>query len=141
MPPRVPRVPGVLRRSVVIVAGLSLLLAGVVLLVLPGPGLLVILGGLVLLADQFAWARALVEPVRTRARESTRASVQTPWRIALTALTGLLLIAAGVTWAVVDGLPLSGWASGGGLVVSGAVLLGLLGYAHRQRRNAASDAR
>jgi uncharacterized protein (TIGR02611 family) len=56
------------RRIGVLVVGLALLAAGAVLLVLPGPGLLVILGGLALLATEFAWARRLLVRVRERAK-------------------------------------------------------------------------
>jgi uncharacterized protein (TIGR02611 family) len=51
------------------VVGLALLAVGVVLLVLPGPGLLVIVGGLALLATEFAWARRLLMRVRERAKQ------------------------------------------------------------------------
>ena len=42
-----------------IAAGFGLLIAGVILLVLPGPGTLLILLGLALLARHFRWARRL----------------------------------------------------------------------------------
>jgi uncharacterized protein (TIGR02611 family) len=57
------------RRIGVLVVGLALLAAGAVLLVLPGPGLLVIVGGLALLATEFAWARRLLVRVRERAKQ------------------------------------------------------------------------
>jgi hypothetical protein len=41
------------KRVVAIVGGGLLLVIGVVLLVLPGPGLLLVLAGLLILADQF----------------------------------------------------------------------------------------
>jgi uncharacterized protein (TIGR02611 family) len=46
-----------LRRIFVAVAGGTVLLIGVALIFLPGPGLLVILVGLGILAAEFAWAR------------------------------------------------------------------------------------
>ena len=52
------------RRVFLIIAGFTLLLAGVVMLVTPGPGLLVILFGLGLLAAEFVWARRLMERIR-----------------------------------------------------------------------------
>ena len=57
------------RRIGVLVVGLALLSVGAVLLVLPGPGLLVIVGGLALLATEFAWARRLLVRVRERAKQ------------------------------------------------------------------------
>ena len=49
-----------LKRVARVTAGLTLLPVGIAMLVLPGPGLLVILSSLMLLADEFDWAgRAL----------------------------------------------------------------------------------
>ena len=47
-----------------IVAGFTLLLAGVVMLVTPGPGWLVIFFGLGLLAAEFVWARRLMDRIK-----------------------------------------------------------------------------
>jgi len=51
------------RRVFLIIAGFTLLLAGGVMLVTPGPGMLVIFLGLGLLAAEFVWARRLMERV------------------------------------------------------------------------------
>jgi uncharacterized protein (TIGR02611 family) len=56
------------RRVAVLVVGLFLLVAGLVMLVLPGPGLLVTMAGLAVLATEFAWARRLLDRVRRHAR-------------------------------------------------------------------------
>jgi tellurite resistance protein TerC len=45
------------KRAVKIVVGFALLLAGLVMLVTPGPGLVTIVLGLALLATEFPWAR------------------------------------------------------------------------------------
>lgn len=52
------------RRAFRIVAGFTLLLAGVVMLVTPGPGWLVIFLGLSLLAAEFIWARRLMDRMK-----------------------------------------------------------------------------
>ena len=57
------------RRVFRVVAGFTLLAVGVVMLVTPGPGWLVILLGLSLLAAEFIWARRLMDRIK---RESTR---------------------------------------------------------------------
>lgn len=54
------------RRIAVSVAGGVVLAAGAAMLVLPGPGLLVIAGGLAILATEFAWARRSLDRVRER---------------------------------------------------------------------------
>lgn len=57
------------RRLSRIAGGFTLLLIGVVMLVTPGPGWLVILLGLGLLAAEFVWARRLMDRIK---RESNR---------------------------------------------------------------------
>jgi tellurite resistance protein TerC len=50
------------------VIGTTILLIGVAMLALPGPGLLVIIGGLALLGTEFVWARRLLRRVKKTAR-------------------------------------------------------------------------
>ncbi len=45
------------RRALVIFGGATLLIGGIALLVLPGPGLLLILASLLLLGTEFDWAK------------------------------------------------------------------------------------
>jgi uncharacterized protein (TIGR02611 family) len=52
------------RRVFLIIAGFTLLSAGGVMLVTPGPGMLVIFLGLGLLAAEFVWARSLMERIK-----------------------------------------------------------------------------
>ena len=60
------------RRLVVLVVGGSVLLVGVAMVVLPGPAVLVIPLGLVILAAEFAWARRWLERVREKAQSVRR---------------------------------------------------------------------
>lgn len=46
----------VARKVVIAVVGLTVLVIGLAMIVLPGPGLLIIIGGLAILAIEFAWA-------------------------------------------------------------------------------------
>jgi uncharacterized protein (TIGR02611 family) len=64
------------RRLSRIVGGFTLLLIGIVMLVTPGPGWLVILLGLGLLAAEFVWARRLMDRIK-REGERVRSVV---WR-------------------------------------------------------------
>jgi uncharacterized protein (TIGR02611 family) len=57
------------RRSVIFLAGAALMLAGLAMLFLPGPGIATVLLGLALLATEFQWARRLLTWARCRARE------------------------------------------------------------------------
>jgi len=52
------------KRAVKIVIGFTLLVFGVVMLVTPGPGWLVILSGLAVLAAEFIWARRLLDRLK-----------------------------------------------------------------------------
>ena len=52
------------RRLSRIVGGFTLLLIGIVMLVTPGPGWLVIFLGLGLLAAEFVWARRLMDRIK-----------------------------------------------------------------------------
>lgn len=53
------------RRIVVTAVGATVLLVGVALLVLPGPGLLVIAAGLATLSTEFVWARRWLQRIRS----------------------------------------------------------------------------
>ncbi len=63
------------RLAVGVVGGLVTAL-GLVLLVLPGPGILVVLAGLAILASEFRFARRLLAWARERAHAARR---RTPW--------------------------------------------------------------
>jgi len=52
------------KRIVKIAIGFVLLLAGLVMLVVPGPGLVTIVLGLALLATEFLWARQLLARIK-----------------------------------------------------------------------------
>jgi uncharacterized protein (TIGR02611 family) len=51
-------------KAVVLVLGLTLLAAGAVMLVLPGPGWAAIILGLVVLASEYVWAERLLDPLK-----------------------------------------------------------------------------
>ncbi|MFC4052881.1 PGPGW domain-containing protein [Actinomadura syzygii] len=124
------------RRGVVIVVGGLVLLGGVALLVLPGPGLLLVLAGLLILAREFPAVDKYVEPVRDRAIQAAEESVTSWWKLTGSILTGLALLGAGVAWGLVDELPFSGWSAGSGLILSGIILFALLIWSHRRVRAA-----
>jgi len=52
------------RRVFLVIAGFTLLLAGVVMLVTPGPGMFAIFLGLGLLAAEFVWAHRLMDRIK-----------------------------------------------------------------------------
>ncbi|MGP0567061.1 MULTISPECIES: TerC/Alx family metal homeostasis membrane protein [unclassified Nitrospina] len=56
---------GVLRLFIILV-GITVLLTGIVMIILPGPAILVIPAGLAILATEFAWARWLLKKFRNK---------------------------------------------------------------------------
>ena len=133
--------PGFGKRIACAVAGSILVVVGVVLLVLPGPGLLLVLAGLVVLSQGFPTVQRWVEPVRDRAIKGAEESV-------FTVATGLVLILAGVVWGLqptVAGhaLPFGGWATGSSFILSGLIVLALMVWSYRrvQQNRAREDRR
>ena len=61
--------PHPIRWVVVATIGGTLLAAGVVFLVLPGPGLPLIIAGLAVLATEFAWAQIMLHRVKEKSKE------------------------------------------------------------------------
>jgi uncharacterized protein (TIGR02611 family) len=61
-----------IRRIVVAVFGVTVILLGIVLSVplIPGPGFVVILAGLAILATEFVWAKHLLDKARERVRSA-----------------------------------------------------------------------
>ncbi|MGO1384285.1 MAG: PGPGW domain-containing protein [Arachnia sp.] len=121
------------------IVGIILLVVGVLALFLPGPGLLTIFAGLVLLSTSFDWADHLMHPIKERAFRLARDGVQTWPRIAMSALGALALIATGLLWGLDFAVPgwwpiadrwwlLGGWATGITMMVSGVFALGLIVY-------------
>lgn len=58
----------VLVRLAIIVVGWVVLIAGLVMMVLPGPGIVAILAGLGILSRELPWAERLMEAVREKAK-------------------------------------------------------------------------
>jgi len=59
----------IVRRVIVSVVGVTILLIGIALLVLPGPAFIVIPVGLAILATEYAWARRWLKKVRRMASD------------------------------------------------------------------------
>jgi uncharacterized protein (TIGR02611 family) len=94
------RAPGFIRRSPVLhpfwrvgvfLAGLAVVACGVVLLPLPGPGWLVIFGGMAIWATEFVWAQRVLRWTRHKVAEAARAALDPRVR-----RRNLLLTTAGV---------------------------------------------
>ncbi len=64
------------QRIAVTIAGFAVLLAGVALLVLPGPGWLLIFVGLGILSTEYMWARRLLDTAKRKAEQAKNAVTQ-----------------------------------------------------------------
>jgi hypothetical protein len=95
------------KRIALEVVGWALVVAGIAALILPGPGLLMIAGGLVLLSQQYEWAERRVEPIKREALKGAANSVETWPRIIATSTMILIIAAAGVLWFIGPESP--GW--------------------------------
>ena len=133
------------RRVFLEVLGWALVIGGIAALVLPGPGLLALFAGLVLLSQQYAWAERRVEPVKQRAVRAASDGVQTWPRILLSTLGVLWLIGAGIVWGIRPPAPgwwpiderwwlMGGWAAGVTLMASGVIAGAMIAYAFRVYR-------
>jgi hypothetical protein len=60
------------RKLIILVVGMTLLLCGGIMLITPGPGLLLILSGLSVLAIEFVWARRLLRKIKSKGNELRR---------------------------------------------------------------------
>jgi hypothetical protein len=127
---------GLLKQIACGVGGGVLVVVGIALLVLPGPGLLLVLAGLLVLSQAFPAVEKYVDPMADRAMQAAEESVSSPLRIAGSVLVALALIGAGIVWGLrlFPWLPLPGWSTGSSLILSGIILFGLLAYSHRRVR-------
>ncbi|WP_129339566.1 PGPGW domain-containing protein [Cellulomonas endophytica] len=135
------------KRVVVTVVGLALLLLGVAMMVLPGPGILGIAAGLAVLATQYAWAQRLLGRAKVKAEEAQRSAVSSRLRTAATftlagclaAVGGSMLLVEDVTWPVLDAQIDAVWGPVTGIVllVSAAIVVTTtviaLRHVHRAR--------
>jgi uncharacterized protein (TIGR02611 family) len=58
------------KRVAVTIAGFVVVLAGLAMLVLPGPGILVVVAGLAILATEYVWAQRLLRIAKEKANQA-----------------------------------------------------------------------
>lgn len=84
---------GVLKRTVRMSIGFTVLVLGLVLMALPGPGLLTVAVGLGILSRDVPWAERLLERVRRRLPQGEEGGVSKPV-IATTVVAAVVAVAA-----------------------------------------------
>ncbi|WP_134742296.1 PGPGW domain-containing protein [Nocardioides sp. 503] len=123
--------------------GWLLVVAGIAALILPGPGLLMVFGGLAILSQQYEWAERRLAPIKFRALKGAAESVETIPRLVVSVFGVLVLLAAGALWIwqppAPDWWPLSdGWWLPGGIatavtqIASAFIALALIVYSYRR---------
>jgi uncharacterized protein (TIGR02611 family) len=125
-----------LRRIVLTTAGIAILGVGVAMLVLPGPGFLIIALGFFVLSLEYEWARQRFESARRKAADLADQAAANRFSTAFTIAFGIAMVAAGIAWIVVDTLPASSPWSGGSLIFSGLVVLSTMIVSLWQARQA-----
>lgn len=133
------------KRSVVTIVGLLVVAGGIALLVLPGPGILLVVVGLAVLATEYAWARDLLGTAKEKALKAQEEAVASPWRTGATVLFAVAMVGAGIAMLVVDDVPWPLWdglldsfwtpVTGGIVIVTSAVLLTTTALAVRDARS------
>ena len=95
-------------RALYIVAGFTVLAAGVIMLVTPGPAFVVIPVGLAMLSLEFAWAEQLLGTAIEKGEQAKRKAAETTktQRI-LTAIAVLLGCLAVLAWAMLGDIPVA----------------------------------
>ncbi len=82
-------------RTGIFIIGFLLVIVGIVLLVLPGPGWLLIFIGFLTLATEFAWASRVLAPIRLRLEKAKVIGKKPAWWIYLIfVLFGIVSVAA-----------------------------------------------
>src|SRR3954467_12837541 len=97
-----------LRKTGVTIVGWVLVVLGLAALVLPGPGLLLLLSGLIVLSQEYDWAERRGEPGEEKGFDVPPPGVPTPPRIVRSALGAGALIAAGVLGGFAPPIPSAG---------------------------------
>lgn len=90
------------KQFAVTIVGAALLLVGLALMVLPGPGILVIVAGLAVLASEYVWAQTLLRRAKRKAQQVQEAAVASRARTAASLLFAVVLGATGVLMILVD---------------------------------------
>ena len=123
-----------MKTVVIAVLGGLLTLAGIGLLVLPGPGFVLVAAGLAVLATRFSWAKKPLDYARDKAEQGIEEVGKSPLRAVGAALAALVLVVLGVLALAGVDLPFINALSAVVLILSGLFLVGTIVVARRQEK-------
>ncbi|HEY3902567.1 MAG TPA: PGPGW domain-containing protein [Streptosporangiaceae bacterium] len=125
-----------LRRIAITALGTVILAVGVVLLVAPGPGLLVIVLALAVFALEYEWARRRLVTARELARTAAEKTATNRVAKATAVLFGVGAIGLGGVLIFTDLLPFSGLGVGISTALAGLIVLATTAYSIRELNRA-----
>ena len=59
-----------IKKIIILILGITILLIGVIFLITPGPGIFIILLGMIILAAEFLWARKILKKMKSNLNAS-----------------------------------------------------------------------
>ena len=123
-----------MKTAVIAALGGLLTLSGIALLVLPGPGFVLVAAGLAVLATRFAWAKKPLDYATEKAQQGIEEVGKSPLRAIGAILAALVLVALGALTLVGVDLPFVNAFTAVILVISGLFLVGTVVFARRQEQ-------
>ena len=79
------------KRASVFVLGVALLTVGLIMFVTPGPGIVLVVAGLAVLATEFAWAEHLLDKAKKQAARAGQSAQRVPGVARATTVVGRLV--------------------------------------------------
>ena len=122
-----------MKTAVSVTLGAVLLVAGIALLVLPGPGFVLIAAGLALLATRFDWAKKPLDYAKDKAQQGIDEVKNSKVKAGLALACALGLVVLGILGVAGVKLPFLNVLSAIVLILSGLFLVGTVVYAWMQR--------
>jgi uncharacterized protein (TIGR02611 family) len=120
---------------VVTIIGGLLLVAGVAALVLPGPGMLLCILGLIVLASEYVWAQRSLHWARRKSQQSIERGASSRIATYASVTGGFGLLVVGIAELVV-GVPMVTSLSAAMFIASGSVIVATTAWSRRQHLRA-----
>ncbi len=112
------------KRAAVFMVGVVLLVVGLIMFVTPGPGIVLVVAGLAVLATEFAWAEHLLDKAKEQAAKAGQSAQRVPGVSQATAAVGKLVPQrfrrATATSVVVTETTVDGVVTGGSVTIASA---------------------